>query len=115
MHRSVRRFLATVPGPDSSLALLGPLGTEIEVVPYHGRFADGWEWQVRLTFGGRPSPVVYSYVTSWRSPAPYEVRGRSRNQGQAWIAGRAVVDEVRRRNAATESDRMQRHAQRVPL
>ena len=111
-----RTFLNQIPGPDSSLWMLGgpgkrmELGVAMQVVPHRDR----WEWRVWLTFNGGKGLAGWTNA-GWRNPTPHEIRGRCKNQGDAWIAARSIADEVRARVAHQEVQRGQRHTERLPL
>lgn len=107
--RGRRAFLRDVPGPDSRRAWKR-VDVEMEVLPYKHK----WEWRIRLLMDGRPDPGVPEN-RGWRRTRGSELRGRCRNQGDAWVKVRRLANDVRAINAAVEVVNMRRHQERLPL
>jgi hypothetical protein len=114
-----RRRIHVVPAADDALIRLlsvkpgehRGLGVEMEVLPYKNR----WEWRVWLLFNGRSSISGYSEGWTWHHPGANEVRGRCRDEDEAWRRARECAEDVRLRYAASQNVEMRRRRQAVRL
>lgn len=89
------------------------IGVGMKVEPLHDR-RDRWQWHCYYTFDGHRSLMGYT-MSSWRRPSPYEVVGRSRDEGDAWLAARECADDARARFAAEQIRCSRMQTSHVPL
>ncbi|MGY6501625.1 MAG: hypothetical protein ACXIVQ_12155 [Acidimicrobiales bacterium] len=50
-----------------------------------------WQWTVTILLDGRPNILAWSEGGSWRRPAPWRLRGRTKSEHDANIDARQVV------------------------
>jgi len=109
-RRKRRNKIESVP-PGKFVEQLGEkVGVGMEVEPY----GDRWEWRTFYTFGGHRSLMGYA-LAGWRRPSPYEIRGRTRDQGKAWDMAREAADDARAMFAEEQIRYSRKHGEHVPL
>lgn len=98
--------------------------TEIVVERDH---KDRWVWTVTMLYVEDPppprrmrnvptqDPSVYVDGGTFRHPEPGVVRGRCRDEAEAWEQARECVDDIRARTAALQARSYQRRTARVAL